>query len=106
MFNGVANKKMWEVYLYNFPPANIPPYASPADRQDLAGLPRAYVETVEFDPLCDEGRAYAERLEQAGVPVELHEPKGTVHGYDIVPESEITKDSFQRRFAFLRSVFS
>jgi acetyl esterase/lipase len=106
MFNGVANKKMWQIYLRDYTGLPVPQYASPADRKNLAGLPRAYVETAEFDPLRDEGLTYAERLKTDGVEVTLHETKGTVHGYDTVPESEITKDTFKRRIAFLQSIFS
>ncbi len=106
MFNGVANRKMWDVYLGHYSVEEIPAYAAPADRQDLAGLPPAYVETAEFDPLCDEGAAYAKRLQAAGVRVELHEPKGTVHGYDTVHSSSIAQDSMQRRVQFLKSAFN
>ena len=106
MFNGQANKRMWQVYLRNsFGQPAVPPYASPADRSSLKGLPKAYVETAEFDPLCDEGADYAKRLQEAGVEVLLHEPKGTVHGYDTVPESEITKDAVDKRLEFLTSIF-
>lgn len=105
MFNAIANKKMWEVYLQDYAGKNIPPYAAAGDCQNLQGLPTAYVETAEFDPLCDEGIEYAKRLQAAGVFVTLHETKGTVHGYDTVPESEITKDTFKRRIEFLKNIF-
>ncbi len=105
MFDAVANRKMWEVYLKNVSRSDVPPYAAPIGREDLSGLPQAYVENAEFDPLCDEAADYAQRLEAAGVDVELRETKGTVHGYDTVPESEITQESLQRRIAFLQKSF-
>ena len=60
--------------------ARSSPYAAPARAKDLAGLPPAYVSTMEFDPLRDEGILYALRLLQAGVSVELHSYPGTFHG--------------------------
>jgi acetyl esterase len=48
---------------------------------DLANLPPAYVATAGFDPLRDEGEAYALRMREAGVPVTMRRHAGLVHTY-------------------------
>ena len=81
-------------------------YASPIEAESLAGLPAAYVETAEFDCLRDGGILYARRLRQSGVPAEVNNTEGTIHGFDIVLDSPIVRGCVDRRVAFLRQVFS
>ncbi|MET0236068.1 MAG: alpha/beta hydrolase [Kibdelosporangium sp.] len=57
------------------------PRYSPMLAADLSGLPPAYLATAGFDPLRDEGEAYAERLRAAGVPVVLSRQADLIHGY-------------------------
>lgn len=57
------------------------PRAAPVRTADLTGQPPALVITAGFDPLRDEGRAYADRLREAGVDVVYHEYPGQIHAF-------------------------
>jgi acetyl esterase len=93
----------WDCYLG---PDGDPddPYASPLRAADLGGLPPTLVITAEYDPLRDEGEAFARRLDGFDVPVELHRFDGMVHGFlgmdAVVPEAD---DAMARVGSFLRS---
>lgn len=78
----------WRHYLGSAPAS---PYAAPARADDLSGLPPAYIATAEFDPNRDEGITYAQRLLQAGVPVELHQWPGTFHGSQAILSAEVSQ---------------
>ena len=64
--------------LYGTP--EVPAYAAPARAADLAGLPPAYICVGNVDGFRDDAIAYATRLNQAGVPAELHVYAGAPHG--------------------------
>lgn len=96
---------MWNQYIGQ-DRSDVSPYAAPARAKDLSGLPPAYVMTCEHDPLRDEAIIYAMRLMEAGVPVELHNYPGTVHGFEFLIPSDISTravdegvDAFKRAVA-------
>jgi len=97
-----ANAELsWRYYLG--PDAGeVSPYASPAIAEDLAGLPPAYVTTMEFDPLRDEGITYALRLMEAGVSVELHTFPGTFHGSAAVTTAAVSRRAHVELLVALR----
>ncbi len=70
----------WDHYLAS-PDDGKNPYASPLHASDLSKLPPAMVITAEFDPLRDEGQAYARRLQEAGVTVKTAHYEGLIHGF-------------------------
>jgi acetyl esterase/lipase len=83
-------------------------YCSPDDRTDprvaplrgeLRGLPPAYVATAEFDPLRDEGIAYAEGLAAAGVPVEQLKGSGHFHSSYVMVDVIITGAACRAKMA-------
>ena len=70
----------WNCYLPD-PASRSVPDASPLRAEDLSDLPPAIVVTAEYDPLRDEGIAYAERLRAAGVAVTRRHHEDQFHDF-------------------------
>lgn len=89
---------------YCDPDRRSEPYASPVLAADLAGLAPTLIMTAEHDVLRGDGRAYADRLAAAGVPVTLHEWPGHVHGsHDMTAVVPSARDWQAEVDAFLRA---
>jgi acetyl esterase len=79
--------------------------ASPLRAQNLAGLAPAIVTTAWFDPLRDEGAAYAAALKAAGVPTRHHQGAGLIHGYfGLVDASDVARAEAERARADFRAL--
>lgn len=72
------------LYFHNSDGDRSDPYASPL-RADHHDLPPALIQTAEHDPIRDEGRAYADALRKAGVPLRYTNYVDAVHGYISLP---------------------
>ena len=101
LWDAVGNRKMWKWYLSGGSPVYAAPMQTP-----LPGSPApAYIEVTEFDPLHDEGIAFARRLRDGGAKVELNETLGTFHAYDAV-NCPLSRSAFSQRIAALKAAFS
>lgn len=104
MCNSRDMDKYGRMFIQN-PDAGPKAWRSALDTDSMTGLPMTYVETAEFDALRDAAQQLADRLTREGVCTELHNTKGTVHGYDMMLSSGIVQDCIKKRVAFLRRVF-
>jgi acetyl esterase/lipase len=87
-----SNTFGWRSYLGDLYGTDGVPYtAAPARCSDLTGLPPSYVCVGTADGFRDEDVDYAARLNQAGVPCDLHVYAGAPHGYHLAPEAAVVR---------------
>lgn len=104
MLNREAVGSTWARYL----PETLKsadPLACPGRLENFEGLPPAYIEVAQRDPLRDEGLAFARRLLDSDIPVELHLHPGTFHGSELFEGSDISRQGRAIRSAALRRAF-
>ena len=93
----------YELYLHDEQDADDV-RVSPLRARDLAGLPPAYVMTAEYDPLRDQGIAYAAAMAVAGVPVATRQSPGLFHGFFSMSEQiDAARVEFDRAVAAVRA---
>ncbi len=103
LWNQSSNKFGWSAYLGDADPD----LAVPARREDLTGLPPAWLGVGTLDLFHDEDIAYAERLKAAGVPCEVEIVSGAFHGFDgIVPKAQVSQQFFASQCAMLRQALA
>ena len=101
-----AMRWFWKHYL-NSEAEAAHPYASPLRAEDLRGLPSTLVVTAQFDPLRDQGEAYAKRLREANVPVTYKCYDGMIHCFlSFASELEQAKAGLREVVEALRSAFA
>lgn len=82
--------------------AGVSAYAAPARATDLTRLPAAYLDVGTADLFRDEDIEYAQRLMQAGVPVELHVYPGAYHAFEFAEKARLTQTAHALRTAALK----
>jgi acetyl esterase/lipase len=105
VWTNTSNRYSWAAYLGHPVTAIEPrPYASAARRDNLVGLPPAWIGIGDIDLFHAESIDYADRLRSAGVPCDLHVVPGMYHGAEhFVPEAPSMHELLQRMTDALRS---
>lgn len=104
VWNNRQNRFGWRSYLGVEPGGSaLPAHAVPARREDLAGLPPAWIGVGDLELFADESVAYAERLRACGVPVDLRVVPGAPHGFEVwAPATVIAREHLASATDWLR----
>lgn len=98
-----SNHFGWTAYLGDADPR----VAVPARRDDLGGLPPAWIGVGTHDLFHDEDLAYAARLTAAGVPCQVEVVAGAFHGFDrVVPKAQVSRRFFDSQCDSLRAALA
>lgn len=105
LWNNKNNRGAWSWFLGQpAGQADAPRYAAAARREELSGLPPAWIGVGDCDLFYEEDRAYAERLKAAGVPCEFFVGPQCPHGYDLIaPETSVGQALIQEYYRYLRN---
>lgn len=92
VWDATSNDFGWRSYLGDlYGSEDVPPYAAAARATELAGLPPTCMVVGSIDGFRDEDVDYAQRLNQAGVPCEMHVIAGLPHAYQMAPEASAVR---------------
>ena len=104
IWDRAGNIEAWEWYLGGQPADQ---YSAPARATDLAGLPPAFIDVGDRDMFMDEDVEFANRLQDAGVPVELHVYPGAYHASEVfAPTAELSQRIWAARIAALQAALA
>jgi acetyl esterase/lipase len=108
VWNNQSNRAAWTWYLGQpAGAAHVPPYAVPARRENLSGLPEAWIAIGEIELFFQEAVLYAERLSNAGVNCEFYVTPMAPHGFEsVLPKAALTRKLYEENYRFLRKVLA
>lgn len=103
IWNNTNNRGGWSSYLGHAPgQTDEPPYAVPARRENVSGLPPTWIAVGDIELFYDEACEYAKRLQEAGVVCELYVMPMAPHGFEsFVPNAPITRALYHDYCRFL-----
>ena len=100
IWDRAGNIEAWSWYLGGQPADQ---YAAPSRATDLSGLPSTFIDVGDQDMFMDEDVEFADRLEGAGVAVELHVYPGAYHASEVfAPTAELSQQIWAARIAALQ----
>ena len=104
-WNTKRNHKAWKRYLRDAWGTDlVSPYAAPARREDVSGLPPCYTYVGAIEPFCRETVDYVERLKQAGIEAEADVYPDWFHAYDLIfPMKKVSREAigkFEQHFDY------
>lgn len=104
LWNNKSNRAAWTWYLGQSAGAlNVPPYAVPARREDLSGLPDTWISIGDIELFYEEAVQYAARLNEAGVNCELYLVPMAPHSFNsIQPKASLTRNLYDENYRFLQ----
>jgi acetyl esterase/lipase len=105
VWNNKMNLVGWTSYVgKDIGTDRVSAYSAPARRQDLKGLPKAWIGVGDVELFFEENKAYANKLTAAGVPCELDVVSGAPHAFEgVAPESKLARDYMIRAKAWLKA---
>ena len=104
VWNNATNRVGWRSYLGDdFGGNDVPPYAAAGRRNDLSGLPHAFIAVGDIELFAAEDQDYARRLAEVGVPVHVDVVPGGPHGFENwARDAETSKALLRRARQWLR----
>ena len=104
MWNNKNNRAAWSWYLGRSPSVTaLLPYAVPARREALSGLPASWIGVGDIDLFYEEDDRYATRLREAGVSCQLDVAPMAPHAFEsLVPDAPMVREFWNKNYDFLR----